>query len=257
MMILLSVAFILGIVIGSFLNVCIYRIPEGESINLPRSHCQYCKHTLGALDLIPLLSYLALGGKCRYCKQKISMQYMLIEMLNGCLYVWAIANLGITTEGILACILISFIIVLTLIDMRYMLLPTNIIITGTVFALGVRGGISMLHNDLSILLQGVYGGIVGYVIVAIIFYASLLILKKEGMGYGDVRYLGMIGCFTAWQSVLLTLFIASLVASVYGIIQLYVRKRSEAFPFGPFLSIGALICIFYADPLIRGYLELF
>lgn len=246
-----------GLLIGSFLNVCIYRIPKGESINYPASHCMHCKHTLGVLDLIPVISYLSLGGKCRYCKAPVSKQYMLIELLNGMLYAFTIYHFGLTVKGVMVCAFISLMIVLTLIDWRTMLLPTKIIVVGVVIALVLRAVEAYALADLSILLEGLWGGIVGYGILAIIFYGAIKVLKKEGMGYGDVRYLGMIGCFTSWQIVILTLFVACVIGSIYGVIQMRIRQKSEPFPFGPFLSIAAFFCVFWGQALLEWYIGLF
>lgn len=234
----------------------IYRIPEGESTVFPGSHCTSCGHQLGALDLVPVFSYLLLGRKCRYCKTKISSQYMCIELLNAAFYGMSIWHFGFNVQGIMACILGSFMLVLTLIDIRYMLLPTSIIKTGVVIGLVGRAVGSCLQQDMSFLMEGLIGGLVGYLILAALFWGSILILKKEGMGYGDVRYMGLIGLFTSWQLVLLTLFLASVVGAVYGIIQLYVRKKSEPFPFGPFLSIGSLISLFVGNQMINWYMGL-
>lgn len=245
-----------GLLIGSFLNVCIYRIPRGESINFPPSHCTNCKHTLGVLDLIPVISYMGLRGKCRYCKTKVSKQYIIIELLNGVLYGAAIYHFGLNISGIMACVFISIMIVLTLIDWQTMLLPTKIIKVGVIIALVLRVVDAYLSKDINRFIEGVYGGVVGYGILALLFFICLKVSQKEGMGYGDVRYLGMIGCFTSWQLVLLTLFSSSIIGSIYGVIQLRIRQKSEPFPFGPFLSIGALLALFYGESFIRWYIGL-
>lgn len=246
----------IGLIIGSFLNVCIYRIPLGESISYPPSHCQHCKHRLGALDLIPVLSYICLRGKCRYCGEKISPQYACIELLNGLGWVYSFYHFGFTIEAVLACIFISVVIVLTLIDWRYMILPTGVIIFGSIMAILGKSALSFLHHDVSILIKSLAGGALGYGIVALVFYIAIWAMKKEGMGYGDVRYLGMIGLFTSPSLVFLTLLIGSIVGSIYGLVLYIKHKESLEFPFGPFLSIGALISLFYGEQLIGWYLEL-
>nr|WP_307990421.1 prepilin peptidase [uncultured Niameybacter sp.] len=248
--------FCIGLIIGSFLNVCIYRIPNEESINFPPSHCQSCKHTLEPLDLVPVLSYLFLGGRCRYCKEKISPQYACIELLNGIGWVYSFYHFGFTIEAILACCFVSVVIVLTLIDWRYMILPTEVIIFGCIVAILGKGALSYLHQDAMIIIKSLLGGALGYGIVALVFYIALWVLKKEGMGYGDVRYLGMIGLFTSPGLVFLTLLIGSIAGSIYGIFLYARQKESLEFPFGPFLSIGALISLFYGEQLIGWYLGL-
>lgn len=249
------VVMIYGLVIGSFLNVCIYRIPRGESISYPSSYCQKCHHPLKPVDLIPVFSYLLLKGKCRYCKSKISSQYIWIEILHSLLYGLTVYHFGLNFNAICICILISFMTVLTLIDIRYMLLPTSIIRIGVIVGIMLKVIEGFMTNDFNSLRIGIIGGVIGYGLLAILFWCSIIILKKEGMGYGDVRYLGLIGIYTSWETVLLTLFIASIVGAIYGIIQCYLRKRSEAFPFGPFLSLGTLISIFIGPQIVFWYMS--
>lgn len=249
--------FIIGLIIGSFSNVCIYRIPKGESINFPPSHCQSCKHKLGFFDLFPVVSYVGLRGKCRYCGEKISAQYAMIELINGCAYVYSFWHFGWSIEAVLACVFITVVLILTVIDWRYMILPTGVIVFGSVIALIGKGALAYLHQDSSILIKSVLGGLVGYGIVALVFYVCLWVMKKEGMGYGDVRYLGMIGLFTSPSLVFLTLLIGSVVGSIYGLLLYRRNKESLAFPFGPFLSVGALISLFYGEQIIGWYIGLF
>lgn len=247
---------IIGLGIGSFLNICICYMTEGQSISFQKSHCRWYKRAVGLLDLVPVLGYLYLGGKYRYCKEKVSGQYMLIGLLNGLLYGITIYRFDLTVKGVLACLLISFMIVLTFIDIKYMLLPTDIILTGVCVALVIRGIGSYIEGEMNFFLQGIWGGIIGYGIMALLFFICMYLLKREGMGYGDVRYMGMIGIFTSWQAVLLTLFIGSFIGSIYGIIQLSVRRKSETFPFGPFMSLGALVSIFYGVRFTQWYMNM-
>lgn len=246
---------ILGFIIGSFLNVCIYRIPHEQSINYPPSHCQSCDHRLGVWDLIPVFSYLFLRGKCRYCGEKISPQYPCIELLNGLGYLGAFIHFGFSIEAIMACGFISIVIVLTLIDWEHLILPTHVIIVGSIWAILCQGALSILHRDYTIIMRSLLGGLVGYGVVAAVFWISLKLMKKEGMGYGDVRYLGMIGLFTSPSLVLLTTLIGCVVGAVYGI-ALYYRNKKEScyFAFGPFLSLGALVALFYGDTIISWYI---
>ncbi len=257
MIIIDAISMVLGLIIGSFLNVCICRIPKGESIQFPPSHCTRCDHVLKPKDLVPVFSYTYLRGKCRYCGEKISLQYPIIEVLNGLLYVISIRQFGLSGWGIMGCLLSSVMLVLTLIDWEEMILPTSVIMFGTVGAFICRGVMSYYQSDWQIMWEGVYGGIVGYLLLASVFYITLKVFKKEGMGYGDVRYLGMIGCFTSWTGVLLTLFISSIIGAIYGIIQLRIKKESVPFPYGPFLSIAGWLAFFYGDQLIAWYLGLF
>lgn len=248
---------ILGFIIGSFLNVCIYRIPKGESINYPPSHCQHCKHRLSIFDLIPVVSWLLLRGKCCYCGEKISPRYMGIELLNGLGYGLAIVYFGLSIEGIMACGLISVVIVLTFIDIDHMLLPTGVTLVGCVIALLGKGALSYVYQDWGYLVSGILGGLLGYGIFAGLFYACLWLLKKEGMGYGDVEYLGMLGLFTSPACVILILLISSIIGAIYGLILYGIHKESNPFPFGPFLSVGGLMAFFFGEQLIQWYFGLF
>ncbi|MEG0013931.1 MAG: A24 family peptidase [Cellulosilyticaceae bacterium] len=250
------IGILVGVCVGKILNLWIYCISQEESINYESSYCIKCRQRLGARVLESFSRYFDFKTKRRHYKKNVDSQYIWIETLNAILYGVSIYNLGITLQGIMICILISFMIVLSVVDMRYMLLPTKVIVAGSSVAMGIRLIGSMFYRDTDFLLQGIWGGVVGYGILALLFFASVYLFKKESMGYGDVRYLGMIGVFTSWQVVLLTLFIGSLIGSVYGIIQLRVRKESEPFPFGPFMSLGALISIFYGMSLIGWYMNM-
>ncbi|MGL4737736.1 MAG: prepilin peptidase [Cellulosilyticaceae bacterium] len=248
---------LLGLIIGSFLNVCIYRIPEGQSINYPPSHCQKCAHRLGVFDLVPVVSWLCLRGRCRYCGEPISPRYMGIEVLNGLMYGLAIAHFGLTVEGIMACGFISVVVVLTFIDIDHMLLPTGVTLVGCGIAVIGRGAQSVMSGDWSYLTSGLLGGLLGYGVFALLFYVCLWLLKKEGMGYGDVEYLGMLGLFTSPMGVFLILLLSSVSGAIYGLALYGIHKESRPFPFGPFLSMGGLIAFFYGNQLISWYFGLF
>lgn len=192
-----------------------------------------------------------------YKNTSFKWQHMIL--LNGLLagvYAYNFYLFGWHIEGMLSGIFITVIFILTLIDWKYMLLPTQIIQIGSSIAILGKSFLAYLHQDRSILIQSLLGGAVGYGVVALVFYLCLWILKKEGMGYGDVRYLGMIGLFTSPSLVFLTLFVGSLLGSVYGFILYRRRKESMAFCFGPFLSIGACMSLFYGERVIHWYMNL-
>ena len=252
----LMVVGIWGLLIGSFLNVCIYRMPQKQSIQFPASHCMQCQHPLSPKDLIPIVSYLLLKGRCRYCNRPISKQYPLIEGMNAGAYMLSIYIMGFNFEGVLGCIFCSLLLVLSLTDWRELLLPTVIIRFGVIVALGLRAGYSYWIKDWSYLIEALIGGLGGYLFLAIVFYLTARFYKKEGMGYGDVRYLGMIGCFTSWSGVFLTLFISSVMGTLYGFFQMKRKNKSTPFPYGPFLSIGAWVSFFFGTRILKGYLDL-
>lgn len=251
------IAIIAGIMIGSFLNVCIYRIPKKESINFPRSHCTHCEHVLSALELIPVISYLALGRRCKQCKAPISLRYMSIEILTGLGFGFIYYQYSYSLETLLYMTFLCFAIVLTMIDWDYMLLPTQIIRWGFGIGLAVRILQSLLQNNRYILIEAVLGAVIGYGLFMLVYYGSEWLLKKEGLGYGDVRLMGFIGLFVGINQLFLMIIISCILASIYGLVLLKVRKSSEPYPLGPFLNVGAFIVIMWGEQLMRIYLSLF
>lgn len=247
----------LGILVGSFLNVCIYRIPRDESILYPRSHCTNCGHTLGSLELVPILSYIGLRGKCKYCQCRISPCYMGIEILTGSCFGMLYGQLGESIEMLIGCTFVCFAIVLAMIDWAYMILPTSIIRWGIGIGIIERILQARLLQNGSILEDAVWGAVVAYLLFMLVFYVSRWFLKKEGLGYGDVRFIGMIGFYLGIHRVFISIFLSSLLASIYGVILFKIRRKSEAYPLGPFLSIGGMITFLWGSQLLTSYLSLF
>ena len=248
---------VLGLIIGSFLNVCIYRIPNEESILFPRSHCTSCGHVLGSLELIPILSYLFLSGRCKHCKSKISVRYIGIELFSGICFGMVYYCYGLSIETLLGCTFVAFAIVLAMIDWDEMILPTSIIRWGIGFGLIERILQVRVTGSWFILVDALMGALVGYLLLMLIFYGSKWLLKKEGMGYGDVRLMGMIGLFVGLRTLFLALLISSLLASIYGIVLLKIKKKSEAYPLGPFLNIGGVLVFLWGNSMLTSYLSLF
>lgn len=253
-MILYIIIALLGIIIGSFLNVCILRIPQGESIVFPASHCGTCGHDLRALELIPILSYFMLKGRCSHCKNKISWQYPLIEFTNGLLYVLVYYYFGNTLTSIAYAFFLSILLVIMVIDQRTMIIPNPLIIFGLGFALIYKIVLAVSILDINLFYEGIIGMLTGGLSIGIIMAFSFLIFKKEGMGMGDLKLLAMIGLFTSSRYVLFTLAIAILVGGIYGA-YILVKKRESMIAFGPFLSIGAGVTIFWGDVLWRLYVN--
>lgn len=238
---------ILGLVVGSFLNVCIYRIPRKISILKPRSHCPSCGNSIKPLHNIPVLSFILLKGKCAYCGAKISFRYPVVEMLNGILYVLAYLKFGLTMSLPITFIFISALIVISFIDLDFQIIPDQISIP--LIFLGLF--LSFLpHNSLN-LASNVKDSIMGIVVGG----GSLLIISiitKGGMGGGDVKLNAAIGAFLGWKASLLTIFIGSLAGSIVGIIILK-KTGNRKIPFGPFLSFGALMCLFGGEKILQWY----
>lgn len=227
----------LGLVTGSFLNVCISRIPRGESVVNPPSHCESCGQRLKPLDLIPVFSWLRLKGKCRYCGSVLSRQYPIVELLTAVLFVFIFLFTGLTNTLFSLLLLTSFLIVISFIDYKYFLIPNKMIIVG--FGLGFLA--HLLFPTISwqnIVLGVLVGGGSLYL---------LAVLSKGGMGGGDIKLAALIGFYLGWQKVLQALFFGALVGSVFGLVMLLTHKitRKDPIPFGPFLSVGVFLTIFF------------
>ncbi len=284
LMSIIIILFILGICIGSFLNVVIYRMPEGLSIVTPRSHCFKCQKMIEWYDNIPLLSYIILRGKCRHCGAGYSPRYFLVELLTGILFLvvnWAFKgpNAASFVFTIVTCMLIA----ISFIDLDHFIIPDELSLSGIVFGLVVAvilcfkpttNGLFPVENPNNLLfpvfktwaplVDSFLGLLLGGGILWGIGLIAQAILKKEAMGGGDVKLLAFVGAFTGWMPIILALMISSLVGSIVGIIQLYLMKRKDSeteltghyIPFGPFLAIGSLISILWGHLIIEWYLNL-
>ena len=243
------IIFLLGLIIGSFLNVIIYRLPLKESIIFPASHCPMCEAKLKYYDLIPFLSYFFLKGRCRYCNKKIPIQYPLVELLTGLLFLLVFLNFGFTTEFIILMALISSLIVVSFIDIEHQIIPNEI----TFFLIPFGLILSIFFNHISFL-----NSLLGLIIPAALLLLIALIYKK-GMGLGDVKLVAMIGVFIGWKYGLLSIFIGALIGSIYGVYMMVNTgmDRKTQIPFGPFISLGAVVMILYGNLLINWYISLF
>jgi leader peptidase (prepilin peptidase) / N-methyltransferase len=244
--------FAFGAVVGSFLNVCIYRLPKKESVVFPPSHCQNCDYQIRWYDNVPVISYLALRGQCRRCGERISPQYPLVELLNGVLAVSLFLKYGLGLGSAILFIFCSALVVITFIDLEHQIIPDSITLPGIVigFILSFFTPVGWLNSLIGILAGG------GTLLLIAEAYSFLT--KKEGMGGGDVKLLAMMGAFLGWHAVIFIIFIGSLLGSVIGISVLMAQKKdsSQPIPFGPFLAAAAVIYIFFGPRLIFWYLTL-
>ena len=239
-----------GLVIGSFLNVCIFRLPRGVSVVTPPSRCTACGHLLSWYENIPLASFAVLRGRCRTCGVRISWQYPLIEVVTALVFAAAVMRFGVgmllLSRLTLACVLI----VLFVVDLQHRILPNAITLPGIVagFVLNFFTEPGWLASLLGIALGG--GVLWG------MFELWLLIRREEGLGFGDVKMLAMIGAFLGWKLTLLTLVLSSFAGSIVGIGMIATGKGTlkYALPFGTFLAIGALVAMFVGDSIVRWYL---
>lgn len=245
--IILSIFFALyGIVIGSFLNVVILRLPIKESITLKRSHCMTCGHTLSWYELIPLFSYLFLGGKCRHCKAHISVQYPIIEGLNGILYVCIFLAKGITIETFLYCLCASALLALSVIDWRTQEIPLGF----NLFILTL--GLVRLFTDFGNWSQYVIGL---FAVSGFLFLLSV-ITKGRGIGYGDMKLMAATGLLMGWKLNLIAFIMACIIGSVVHLIRMAVKKVGRTLAFGPYLSMGLFIAMIWGEQLVSWYLSM-
>jgi leader peptidase (prepilin peptidase)/N-methyltransferase len=240
----------LGALIGSFLNVCIFRLPRSESIVWPGSHCPSCSHPIEFYDNIPLLSYLWLGGRCRSCRTGISIRYPLVEATNALGYLTILWYFGPTWTAALYALLFSALVVVTGTDLTHKMIPNVITLPGIV--IGLIGAVTVLPVDW---MNSLLGLTVGGGLLWLLAWLSPYLFGKEGMGGGDIKLLAMIGAFLGWKPALLTIMIGSLTGSIIGVslIALHIIKRDDYIPFGPFIVLGALLSLFFAQPLLDWY----
>ena len=244
--------FILGACIGSFLNVCIYRIPENRSIVSPGSFCPNCHNSIPFYLNIPILSYLFLKGRCKFCSRSISIRYPLIEILTGTFAVLLFLKFGITTALFFWFAFISVLITISFIDIDHQIIPDRISIPGIL----IFSSSFYFLPEMTLMrsFTGILGG--GGILYAVAAFYYLL-KKQEGMGGGDIKLLAMIGAATGIKGVLFTVFTGSLLGTFVGISTLLTIKTSDIkfkIPFGPFLSAGAVLYIFFGDGLIQWYM---
>ncbi len=240
---------VFGAAVGSFLNVCIWRLPEERSIVTPRSFCPVCNHPIRFYDNIPLLSYLLLRGQCRDCQTRIPWRYPLVEGLTGMLAVFLFWKYGASLKFLVAFLFVASLIVITFIDIDHQIIPDIISLPGipifflaAVFVMKVP-----FYEALWGLLAG--GGILYFIATV---YAFLR--KQEGMGGGDIKLLAMLGAFLGWKSLIFIILISSLTAAIVGITLMVIRGKDMkyAIPFGPFLSLAAIAYIFWGDLFMRA-----
>ncbi len=239
------IIFLYGIVIGSFLNVCIYRIPEKESI-MPRSHCMNCGATLHWYDMFPVFSYIILRGRCRNCGAKISKQYPLIEALNGILYVIVFMANGININSVLYCLMTSVLIVLTMIDERTFEIPLCLNIT-----LAVIGAVMCIIDR-----QNIVSHLVGMICVSIVLFIIYFLSGGQAIGGGDVKLMAAAGLILGWKLIILAFILACILGSVIHLIRMKVSGAKHMLAMGPYLSLGIFIAALWGNGMIDWYVNI-
>ncbi len=242
--------FFVGLCFGSFLNVCIYRLPLEQSIIKPSSFCPKCKNKLKWYHNIPLISYLFLAGKCAYCGSKISIKYPLIEFLTGVIFYLNYYFYGISFQSFFNVIFIMLLLIVVFVDLEHMIIPDEVSVGG----IGAGFILSFFNKNIS-WIDSLLGIVIGGGILLAIIKGYYLLTKKEGMGGGDVKLLAMIGAFLGYKSILFVIFVSSLIGTVTGVPLMLIKgeKSDLAIPFGPFLSLGAIIYLFFGSKIISWY----
>ncbi|CAH2214673.1 prepilin peptidase [Tepidibacter aestuarii] len=237
----------LGLLIGSFLNVCIYRIPRNESISFPPSHCLKCSTNLNPIDLIPVLSFIWTRGKCRYCSEKISNRYPLVEILNALIYLILYLKFSITILFIKYALLSSILIVISFIDYDHQIIPDEIVIFGIILTFILH----TLYNFKWNILNGTIGLLIGgglFLIIALV--------TNGAMGGGDIKLMGMLGFSLGYKYILLITLLSFIIGAAASLILIFlkIKSRKDFIPFGPFIAMAALVTIYFGDEIINWYL---
>ena len=246
------IIFILGLVVGSFLNVCIYRLPRNESIITPRSHCPYCSKTIPWYDNIPLLSFLLLGGKCRFCRVRISPLYFIVELLTALLFVLFLNFFGLNVSFIVYTALACSLVVITFVDLKIEEIPDEITIPGMFIGLVLSFSFPQLMREgmrFPALLNSFLGLLAGGLSIYLMGALGKFLFKREAMGGGDVKLMAMIGTILGWRLVILVFFLAPFFGSVVGII-LKIKQNREVIPYGPYLSLATIIIVLWGNEIL-------
>jgi leader peptidase (prepilin peptidase)/N-methyltransferase len=247
-----AIVFILGTLFGSFANVCIYRLPQRLSIIFPGSHCPACQEALRPWHNIPLLSYLLLGGQCARCKTAISLRYPLIELSNGLLYIFLYHQYHLSVQTVVFALLTTALLIVSCIDLAHTIIPDAITLPGIVVGLGTSLWLTPVG-----LRNAILGVILGGGLFLLMAILSVVILKREGMGGGDIKLIAMLGAFLGWHAVLVTIFLAAVLGASVGLALILLRRkgRREPLPFGPFLALGALLAMVWGDSILTWYVS--
>ena len=247
-----------GLAIGSFLNVVIVRVPAKESILRPPSKCPLCENPIAPRDNIPVISWLLLKGKCRHCGEPIAVGYPLVEASNAALWVLAGVRFGVTGTAVAFAIVFSIMLALSVIDMELSILPDRITLPSAVVSIPAIVLLALaVDDDPSWRIEGALIGMVGFaggLLLMLVLFE--LIFRKEGMGFGDVKFALMLGAWLGYLHPILVLYaliLSSVVGTVVGILYFVVRRKSMPFPYGPWMAAGSLIAILWSHPILDAF----
>jgi leader peptidase (prepilin peptidase)/N-methyltransferase len=256
-----AIVFVFGSIVGSFLNVCIHRLPRGESIVHPPSRCPGCAKAIPWYDNIPIASFLLLGGRCRFCKARIRVRYLIVELATAALFVALYAFFGLSVKFFVSLVLTGLLIVATFVDFEHEEIPDEVSLGGLGLGLAAAVAFPQFMNETSrvmALMRSITGAAVGGVsIYAMGLVGKALFRKKlerlpekEAMGLGDVKLMAMIGSFLGWEEALLVFFVAPFFGAMVGVVS-KLKTGREIIPYGPYLSLAALIALLWGDAMLR------
>jgi len=245
-------ALLLGLVVGSFANVCIHRLPRGESVVSPPSRCPRCGARIRPRDNVPLVGFLLLGGRCRSCRAPISARYPAVEATNGLLWLALAALRGPSLEALLSMALVTALLVLALIDLDHQILPDVVTLPGA----GLGLAASLLPGTKVAPLEAVAAATAGYAGFALVWWLWKTLRDLDALGQGDWKMAAMLGAWLGWQKLLLTVFLASVVGTVIGLAVLRLRGK-DRLPLGTFLGVAGILVVLFGDPLVAWYAGLF
>lgn len=264
------IVFIFGSIVGSFLNVCIHRMPKGESVVWPRSHCPKCGRRIPAYDNIPFVSFILLGGECRSCKGRISLRYPLVELLTALLTLALFIHFGLSYNFFLYMVMLWGLIVATFVDIPHRIIPDEVSVGGLIIGFIMVSITGFSFTPLKFNFNPMLGSFLGIITGGGIIYLTGVLFdlvyfkllrrppiggETESMGAGDVKLLAMIGAFMGWKMALLTFFLAPFLGIAFGIANL-IMKKDHTIPYGPFLSVAALFSLFFGKQIIQLILPL-
>jgi len=257
-----SIIFLFGLAVGSFLNCLIYRLKEGESFLKGRSYCPYCKHILSWQDLIPVLSFLILRGKCKYCQKSISLQYPLVELITGTLFISIFNSQNLLVTGYLLLVT-CFLIVIFVYDLKHYIIPDKVIypVIGIVFLYRLFEifGFILDSGFKTSYFKTLTNPFFSALLASIFFLAIVLVSQGKWMGVGDIKLAFFMGLFLGWPNILVALFLAFLIGAIIGVGLMISGKRTlkSEIPFGPFLVTGTFLALFWGSSITNWYLSLF
>ncbi len=249
--------FLYGLILGSFTNVMIYRIPAKKSLSFPPSTCPGCETRIQWYDNIPVLSWLFLRGRCRTCSMKIDIQYPLIELLTGILMLTIFFVFGATVELLFMSIVLIILLAIAVIDLRTMIIPNGLVLALLIIGV-LYAAVRLIFPDMFMHTMTIWEPIIGFFAASLPLYL-IAVITKGGMGGGDIKLMAVAGIFLGWKGVLVAMIIGSLVGAIVGLtlIALKIKKRKDMIPFGPFLCLGILFAAIVGPDLIKWYTNLF